>query len=173
MKFEILGPNNDVVNVVETGANLIRIGKNASCELCLDDASVSRVHAVLEQTPLGYKLSDRISVSGTFLNDQKVESSKPVMVKSGSILRFGNVSVRAIFDEVVEEEEAGGATLAVNAPDLEAMASPTEAPVVEKAEAVAPRPSIPVAPVAAAKPGGFSGAGSGGWGMARSGFNVH
>lgn len=151
MKFEILGPNNDVVNVVETGANLIRIGKNASCELCLDDASVSRVHAVLEQTPLGYKLSDRISVSGTFLNDQKVESSKPVMVNSGSILRFGNVSVRAIFDEIVEEEEAGGATLAVNAPDLEAM-------VEEKPEAVAPRPSMPVAPVAA-KPGGFSGVG--------------
>ena len=47
MKFEILGPNNNVVNVVETEANPIRIGKNASCELCLDDASVSRVHAVI------------------------------------------------------------------------------------------------------------------------------
>ena len=36
MKFEILGPNNNVVNVVETEANPIRIGKNTSCELCLD-----------------------------------------------------------------------------------------------------------------------------------------
>ena len=80
MKFEILGPNNNVVNVVETEANPIRIGKNASCELCLDDASVSRVHAVIELTPQGYRLSDRISVGGTFLNDQRVESSKPAMI---------------------------------------------------------------------------------------------
>ena len=102
MKFEILGPNNNVVNVVETEANPIRIGKNASCELCLDDASVSRVHAVIELTPQGYRLSDRISVGGTFLNDQRVESSKPAMISSGAVLRFGNVSVRVVFDEVAE-----------------------------------------------------------------------
>ena len=140
MKFEILGPNNNVVNVVETEANPIRIGKNASCELCLDDASVSRVHAVIELTPQGYRLSDRISVGGTFLNDQRVESSKPAMISSGAVLRFGNVSVRVVFDEVAEEE-SGGATLAVNAPDLETMASQEVAPSVE----AAPRPSLSMA----------------------------
>lgn len=166
MKFEILGPNNNVVNVVETEANPIRIGKNASCELCLDDASVSRVHAVIELTPQGYRLSDRISVGGTFLNDQRVESSKPAMISSGAVLRFGNVSVRVVFDEVAEEE-SGGATLAVNAPDLETMASQEVAPSVE----VAPRPSLSMAPAVAAggvaagvaaaapKPGGFAGGG--------------
>ena len=166
MKFEILGPNNNVVNVVETEANPIRIGKNASCELCLDDASVSRVHAVIELTPQGYRLSDRISVGGTFLNDQRVESSKPAMISSGAVLRFGNVSVRVVFDEVAEEE-SGGATLAVNAPDLETMASQEVAPSVE----AAPRPSLSMAPAVAAggvaagvaaaapKPGGFAGGG--------------
>lgn len=166
MKFEILGPSNNVVNVVETEANPIRIGKNASCELCLDDASVSRVHAVIELTPQGYRLSDRISVGGTFLNDQRVESSKPAMISSGAVLRFGNVSVRVVFDEVAEEE-AAGATLAVNAPDLETMASQDAAPAVE----TAPRPSLSMAPAVAAggvaagvaatapKPGGFAGGG--------------
>ena len=142
MKFEILGPNNDVLNVAQTDAATVRIGKNASCELCLDDASVSRVHAVLERTAQGYKLSDRISVSGTFVNDAKVESTKPVFVESGSILRFGNVSVRVTFEDEAEGEEEGGATLTVDAPLLESMAA--------SGSDEQPKPTIPSAPAASA-----------------------
>lgn len=154
MKFEILGPSNEVVHVVETSANPVRIGKNGSYELFLDDSSVSRVHAVLEKSGNGYKLSDRVSMGGTFVNDVKVDPGKGVMVESGSILRFGNVSVRLTLEDapIEEEEEEGGATLAVSLDEVEASnqeassASESEpmpdatAPV---APAVSPQPSVP------------------------------
>ncbi len=130
MKFEILGPNLEVVQVVETSANQVRIGKNASNDVCLADASVSRVHAVLEKSGNGYKLSDRMSTGGTFVNDQKIEPSKPAMITSGSILRFGNISVRVHLEDdagisSIEEadEEESGATLAMAAPSLEELAA--------------------------------------------------
>ena len=124
MKFEILGPSSEVIRVVETEASSIRIGKNASCELCLDDPSVSRVHAVLDQTPGGYRLSDRISVGGTYVNKQKIDPNKPVVISSGDVLTFGQVSVRAIFDSV-QEEETGGETVAMPMPDPSQLESPS------------------------------------------------
>ena len=97
MRFEILGPDMSVVNVVETEATTIRIGKSASCELCLDGASVSRVHAQFDKVVDTYKLVDRISAGGTYVNGQKVEVSKPLVVEDGAMLKFGDVQVRVSF----------------------------------------------------------------------------
>ncbi len=154
MKFEILGPSSEVIRVVETEASSIRIGKNASCELCLDDPSVSRVHAVLDQTPGGYRLSDRISVGGTYVNKQKIDPNKPVVISSGDVLTFGQVSVRAIFDSV-QEEETGGETVAMPMPDPSQLESPSLS-----------SPSIPSMSLSSAKavaaPVGAAGFGSSG-----------
>lgn len=140
MKFEVLGPNGEVARVVETQADSVRIGKNSSCELCLDDPSVSRVHAVLERSGDSYKISDRISASGTFVNDQKLAPSSASTLNSGDVVRFGNVSVRVLFDvdAATAEPEEGGATLAMDAPSLEAMAAQPD-----------PAPASPASPVAA------------------------
>lgn len=162
MKFEILGASGEVLNTVETQANPVRIGKNASCELCLDDISVSRVHATIEQTPEGYKLSDKLSMSGTFVNQQKLELNKSVVLTSGDVLSFGKVSVRVTFDAAAEEEEVGGETLAIDASELnqsqEAPAASELTPAVSLPSA--PAISVPSAPaVSAPKPSGFGAAG--------------
>ena len=155
MKFEILGPSNEVVHVVETSANPVRIGKNGSYELCLDDASVSRVHAVLEKSGNGYKLSDRVSMGGTFVNDVKVDPGKGVMVESGSILRFGNVSVRLTLEEAgieEEEEEEGGATLAVSLDEVQNVDREEPAAPEVAAAPAAPAAAASAAPAVAAAP---------------------
>ncbi|MBQ9396709.1 MAG: AgmX/PglI C-terminal domain-containing protein [Proteobacteria bacterium] len=157
MKFEILDQNQNVVQTVETAANPVRIGKNASCELCLTDASVSRVHAVLEKSGNGYKLSDRMSTGGTFVNDQKVEPSKPAMISSGSVLRFGTVMVRVTLDEVPAEASvpaaAEASAPAPSAPPVPPTASAPSAPAAPPA----PKPSLSKAPSVAPKAGGFGG----------------
>ena len=161
MKFEVLGPNFEVLQVVESNANPIRIGKNASCELCLNDDSVSRVHAVLEKVSNGYKLSDRISQTGTFVNQQKVESTKPVMVTNGAILRFGQVSVRLVLDDVMnmgiselsemDGEDGDHATLSVPTPVLQEMAA-ADPSVAPAAPVAPPAPAAPAAPAAPPAP---------------------
>ena len=174
MKFEILGPNSEVVQVVEKDASSIKVGKTVSCELCLDDPSVSRVHAVIDKTPTGYKLSDRISAGGTYVNQQKVDPNKPVMIENGAILTFGKVSVRFVLEDAVgvpslstlDEEE--GATQAMVAPSIEEMAAAGVA-----ANAPSPKlmkPAAPSAPAASKAPmaGGF-GASAGVAGFSSSG----
>ena len=181
MKFEILSQNGEVDRVIELDVgSSIRIGKTASCELSLDDSSVSRTHAVIEKTDAGYKLSDRMTPGGTYVNDQKVDPNNPVIFSSGSILKFGQISVRVQFDDaassIEEDEEEGGATVAMEAPSIEdlenaanQMASADAAPAPAVAAVQTPsaaKMAAVAAPAAAAaasfgKPAAASGFGGG------------
>jgi pSer/pThr/pTyr-binding forkhead associated (FHA) protein len=51
----------------------VRIGRDPECEICLDNAGISRHHARIERTPGGYMVEDLGSANGTFLNDQPVK----------------------------------------------------------------------------------------------------
>ena len=153
MKFEILGADGEVTKVVETSANPVRIGKNSTCDVCLDNDSVSRVHAEIAKSGSGYRLSDRMSAGGTFVNKQRV--SKPVMIESGAVLTFGQVSVRVTLDE-------GAAAAPAAKPAAAAAAKPT---AVAAAKPAAEKPTAaekPAAAAPAAKAGGFGGGFSGG-----------
>lgn len=50
----------------------IAIGRDATCEIVIDNIGASRRHAVIEKTPEGYVLSDLQSHNGTFVNGEKV-----------------------------------------------------------------------------------------------------
>lgn len=79
----------------------IRIGRGASCELCITGHAgdvVSELHARIEQTPKGLLLTDLQSSNGTYLNDQKVE--KPVAVKEGDLIRLGKQGPRLLLMRV-------------------------------------------------------------------------
>src|SRR5262245_12449060 len=52
-----------------------RIGQTQS-PLALDDKEVSRIHAVVEPDAGGFKVTDRGSRNGTFVNGSRVESWK-------------------------------------------------------------------------------------------------
>lgn len=155
MKFEILGANSEVEKVVELNAFPIKIGKNANCDLCLENDSVSRVHAEIAKSGNGYKLSDRMSAGGTFVNQKRV--SKPVMLENGALVSFGQVAVRVLFDDAPA-----------------AQAKPQEqASVVENAQvadvAATAMPTTPVAQAVAATPKATAKATAGGFG-GNSGF---
>ena len=50
----------------------VSIGRDPTCDICLDNAGISRQHARIERTPGGYVVEDMGSANGTFLNDQPV-----------------------------------------------------------------------------------------------------
>jgi HD-GYP domain-containing protein (c-di-GMP phosphodiesterase class II)/pSer/pThr/pTyr-binding forkhead associated (FHA) protein len=68
----------------------LRVGRLGTCEVALDDASVSRVHAEIVETKRGWVVRDLGSTNGTFLNGTRV-GRLDAPVREGDILQFGEV----------------------------------------------------------------------------------
>jgi DNA-binding NtrC family response regulator len=67
------------------------VGKGSENDICIIDATVSRCHFALLQTPEGFLLRDRESTNGTFLEGARVVEA---YVKPGMEIRAGEVSLR-------------------------------------------------------------------------------
>ena len=80
------------------GKPVLRIGRGRDCEISVDHARVSRLHAVLECRDGTWHVSDAKSSGGTFLNDEPVHAARPM--RSGDTLRLGRLpedSVTLVF----------------------------------------------------------------------------
>ncbi len=79
-----------------------RIGRFEGVEICIDDASVSRVHAELKLTPLGWRLIDMGSTNGTLVNGTRITKAqwplhrKDVVVVGGVSLRIEEIEAEAV-----------------------------------------------------------------------------
>jgi TonB family protein len=82
--------------------DIVKIGRLASAHLKLDDAKVSRIHAVIESSAGGaeYSIIDMGSTEGTFLNGEKVSKEK---LTDGDEIRLGDSRI------VVSLSETSGA----------------------------------------------------------------
>jgi pSer/pThr/pTyr-binding forkhead associated (FHA) protein len=67
------------------------IGRSDACDLVLGDQSVSRRHAQLSRTSVGWLLSDLGSTNGTRVNGWRV---KQVRVRPGDRVQVGRVRLR-------------------------------------------------------------------------------
>lgn len=71
--------------------SLIKIGKQASCHLVLDETRVSRLHAILEAAPTKpLTLIDLGSESGTFVNGQRINKAE---LQAGDLIRIGGFRI--------------------------------------------------------------------------------
>jgi hypothetical protein len=66
------------------------IGREFACDMTLEDKTVSRWHASLQQAPDGWLLSDLGSTNGTRLNGWRV--SGPILVGPGDMVSFGTAT---------------------------------------------------------------------------------
>jgi hypothetical protein len=73
------------------------IGRDARCDLAIEDMTVSRIHARLERTADGWLLKDLSSTNGTRVNGWRVRGQ--VTVRAGDIVRFGDVQYVLTADE--------------------------------------------------------------------------
>lgn len=81
------------------------VGRQAPATVVLEDDSVSRKHAEVEQTPEGAVLRDLGSANGTLVNGEPM-GTQPVVLQPGDVISFGMV-------EVEVEGPAGASNLPV------------------------------------------------------------
>jgi diguanylate cyclase (GGDEF)-like protein len=77
------------------------LGRGADCEIQINDHSVSRRHAQIQQSMDGYFVVDLQSTNGTFVNDVPATMYR---LKDGDYLRVGNCIYRFLAGGNVEAE---------------------------------------------------------------------
>ena len=74
---------------------LLKIGRDASCNIVLHSARVSSLHAELTLLNSGdMVLEDKGSTNGTYIMNQRIQPGKPVNVKRGDAIRFADVELQ-------------------------------------------------------------------------------
>ena len=68
---------------------VITIGRHADNDIVLPAEGVSRYHARLQATALGWEVVDLDAANGTFLNDRRIRPQDPTPLAPGSHLRIG------------------------------------------------------------------------------------
>ena len=75
------------------------IGRGASCDVRLPDASVSQRHAVLTAQGAEYHVVDEGSTNGTFVGGVRLSPKAPRVLRSGDLLRVGRVWLEVRVDQ--------------------------------------------------------------------------
>lgn len=74
---------------------LLKIGRDASCDIVMHSDRVSSLHAELTLLNSGdIMLEDKGSRNGTFIMNQQIKPNKPVTVRRGDAIRFADVELQ-------------------------------------------------------------------------------
>ena len=76
---------------IDVLADAITLGKSRQCDVVLPDDSVSRTHAEIRREGDAYRLLDRESTNGTFIDNARVSDA---FLKPGDVLGVGKVRLR-------------------------------------------------------------------------------
>jgi len=122
---------------VEVDGDQAIVGRDPSCDVVVNDASVSRKHARVERWGGNWAVLDQRSANGTFLDGQRVAES---ILRAGQELRFGAVAYR-----VEIEADQTGATVLMSIPDATVLhqAAVTTPPPVRRPTPPTPMPAPP------------------------------
>jgi len=75
-------------------ASVTMIGRDSQNDIVLDDAMISRYHAMLFAEPQGIVLIDLESTNGTLVNGTLVPPDTPVPLEDGTLIELGPVITR-------------------------------------------------------------------------------
>ncbi|HEY4177819.1 MAG TPA: FHA domain-containing protein [Kofleriaceae bacterium] len=77
----------------EAGEPIVTIGTNPSCDVEINDSSVSKQHAWFQKSSEGWQLWDNDSVGGTRVNDAVLKTGHPHLLASGDVITLGYVEL--------------------------------------------------------------------------------
>jgi DNA-binding NtrC family response regulator len=76
---------------IEVMNDCITLGKSRTCDVVLPDDSVSRVHAEIRRDGESYRIVDKSSTNGSFIDQARVTDA---FLKPGDVLGIGKVQIR-------------------------------------------------------------------------------
>lgn len=86
----LLGRSGEFVGqIIPIPKNEFTIGRNSTMQLCVQELSVSRVHAHLIRTRRGVYIQDDNSAVGTWVNNEHIPPSVPFLLRNGDVIRLG------------------------------------------------------------------------------------
>jgi pSer/pThr/pTyr-binding forkhead associated (FHA) protein len=92
------------------GMQSVVLGRGASCDVRLPDASVSHRHASLRAQGADLVLHDEGSTNGTFVGGVRIAPRTSRIVRSGDLVRLGRVWIEVRVDQSPVTRDAGAAT---------------------------------------------------------------
>jgi hypothetical protein len=72
------------------GEGPVTVGRSPQCDICIDDGSVSRMHASVMFERGRYYVMDEHSRNGTFINGEPLSPGVPTSMASGAYVSFGD-----------------------------------------------------------------------------------
>ena len=87
--IEVQGPEETLLIPLSRGVT--HVGRGLSADLRLDEASVSRRHAILHEARSGVRVLDDRSSNGTFVNGRRILQAD---LQNGDVLVLGRVVLR-------------------------------------------------------------------------------
>jgi pSer/pThr/pTyr-binding forkhead associated (FHA) protein len=87
--IEVQGPEQTLL--IPLAAEVMHVGRGLNAELHLDEASVSRRHAMLVPRPAGARILDDRSSNGTYVNGRRIQQAD---LRNGDVIVLGRVVLR-------------------------------------------------------------------------------
>jgi pSer/pThr/pTyr-binding forkhead associated (FHA) protein len=127
MSFLIQRASGRSLTLTQVHGEVLRIGRGTNQELRSENPAVALEHAIVESDVAGYLITDKGSITGTYVNKKPVESSR---LGKGDVIEIGDLRIevqmadptkplflrvvteRAVTVFVEEEEEAQAAAVA-------------------------------------------------------------
>ncbi len=72
----------------------VTIGRVDSNDVALEDGSVSRFHAYLQEADGSWVVCDAESKNGTFVREQRLQPNVKTPLEDGTVIRFGDVPLQ-------------------------------------------------------------------------------
>ncbi|MFO0944384.1 MAG: GGDEF domain-containing protein [Planctomycetota bacterium] len=94
-------PPGDNQGLIDLPHSRYLIGRDAECDLTVDDSSVSRRHASIDPVDGEYLLSDLSSTNGTFVNEDRVTTR---VLANGDFLRVGSHIFKFLESDNIEAQ---------------------------------------------------------------------
>lgn len=91
--LHISTPGHDA-SIVPLTRSVVSLGRRVESEVVLPAEGVSRQHARLQATPLGWEIVDLSSINGTLLDGRRLLPDQPTPISPGSIIKVGPYELR-------------------------------------------------------------------------------
>ena len=90
MSFVIQRVTGRQISLSEVRTSVLRIGRGTNAELRSDNPAVALEHAVIEGDSAGYAITDKGSITGTYVNGKPVETAR---LAKGDVIEIGDLRI--------------------------------------------------------------------------------